>query len=91
MNRNSTVNDFTPVIAFIITFIAGMIYSFIQSNHVHRQDMKALLLQNFYSNCISACFSPFFILRELSERKKMTKYGFNELMILVTISIIAVF
>ncbi|CDW88351.1 UNKNOWN [Stylonychia lemnae] len=87
---SSSSKDFTPVVAFIITFISGMIFSFIQSHHVHRQEQRNLLLQNFYGNCISACFSPFFILREISDRKKMTKYGFNELIMLSILCFISV-
>lgn len=48
------------------------------------------MLQSFYGNCISACFSPFFILKEISDRKKMTKYGMAEVNMLAAISGIAI-
>ncbi len=52
--------------------------------------MKTVILQSFYGNCISACFVPFLILKDISDRKKMTKYGYFELEYLSVIALLSI-
>jgi len=47
-------------------------------------------LQQFYASSICACFSPFFILKDISERKQATRYGLLELKCLVAISVLVI-
>jgi hypothetical protein len=47
-------------------------------------------LQQFYASSIAACFSPFFILKDISDNKQVTRYGQQELLCLAAISVLVV-
>eukprot|EP00347_Sterkiella_histriomuscorum_P024509 403330864 len=81
--------NFNPIIGFFFSCISGIVFSFIHSNNSGQNTKKTVMLQNFYANCIAACFSPFLILKDISDRKKLTKYGWSELQFLAVICGIA--
>ena len=62
-------------------------------NYLNSQiaQMKHQELHNFYGNAIAACFSPFLILKDISDRRRATVYGVTEVQLIAGIAVLAIF
>ena len=66
--------NLNKLLGYGLAFMSGMLLTIVTYLNNQTSKIKHEVLQAFYSNCICACFSPFFILKGISDRKRVTKY-----------------
>lgn len=82
--------NLTTVEGFAFSSISGLLNAFIFTTNNNKSiTEKEAILQNFYGCCISACFAPFMVLKEVSDRRKLTHYTVSEVQLLGVICVIA--
>ncbi|TNV76951.1 hypothetical protein FGO68_gene17774 [Halteria grandinella] len=89
-NQNATILDFKQLSGFALAMGAGIGLASISLANESLANQVPLALQEFYSNCISACFSPFLILMNISDSRVVPKYGQTEMKYLLLISLLAI-
>ena len=70
--------------------VAGILLGVINNLNRKTGMIEKEELQQFYASSISACFSPFFILKDISDHKQVTRYGTLEIQCLAVISFLVV-
>ena len=70
--------------------MSGIILSVVSRLTHKTAKLRHEILQTFYASCICACFAPFFILKDISDRKKVTKYGITEIELLSGICLLGI-
>lgn len=89
-NQSATSVDIASLSGFALALGSGIALASISLANKSLNGEVSLSLQEFYSNCIAACFSPFLILMKISDSRVVPKYGQSELKWLLILSLLAV-
>jgi hypothetical protein len=75
---------------FAYASVSGILLAVINNLNQKTFLIQCEELQQFYASSIAACFSPFFILKDISDHKQVTRYGQKEVLCLAGISALVV-
>jgi len=78
------------IYGYALCFASGILLTVMNYFNKVVEAMKHPELTGFYGNAIAACFSPFFILKDISDRKRASLYGPLQVQLMAGICLIAV-